>query len=394
MIVKQYKPILISVVTSIVVIAMTIVMSNHFQSDEKTKRKRVPKPHVRMVDTIEVNYAEVTPSISTHGIVRQKSKVSLRSEVKGTVDHIPPHLIVGGFVKKGEPLVTINNEIYKLAIDEAKAQLSKLKAVQQIELGRKKSAEMEYQLSESILKPESLALLLREPQLKQIESDIARAEVSLKRAQINLDKTTIYAPFNGKITAKQAEIGSMVKDNTNLVDLIATDAFWVQIDMTTRDLKWIDIPNKSTGTSKCLGSEAFVMTQTGNRKGCVVSMTPVLDNKIKTAKVMVEVIDPLAMTNPNNPKLLVNDFVQVAIKGKKVEAIEIDRRYILDNQYVWLMSEQDLLEKRRIEISIREKDTVLVESGLINGDRVITSSLRGAVEGIAVKERKSKGASK
>ncbi|BBM67503.1 MexH family multidrug efflux RND transporter periplasmic adaptor subunit [Vibrio alfacsensis] len=394
MVLKKYKSKIITVLASIFVIGATLVISEKFQSNEKVNRKRTPKPHVRIVDTVQVNYVDMTPTISTNGVVKQKNKVSLRPEVKGTVKHIPFHLILGGFAKKGEPLVTIDSELHQLAVDEANAQLSKLKAAKQIEIGRQKSAEMEYQLSDTVLQAESLALLLREPHLKQIESDIAKAEASLKRAKLNLEKTTIYAPFNGKITAKQVEIGSMIKDNTNLMDLIATDAFWVQVNVTTKDLKWFDIPNKSTGTSRCLGSEAIVTTSNGTRKGCVVSMVPVLDNKIKTAKVMIEVIDPLAINNQDLTKLLVNDFVKVDIKGKPIKAIELDRRYIQDNEYVWVMNEQNLLEKRYINISIREKGTVLIEDGLFDGDRVITTSLLGAVEGIELKERKSKGIKK
>lgn len=383
----------INVFLSILVIGGSAYAYNHFQQKETKPRKGMRRAPVRLVETTTASVSTTQPIISANGIVKAKSQISIRSEIKGTIAHIPEKFDVGGQVKKGEEIVFIENEVYKLSLEDAYAQLDKLQARHQIELGKQKVAEMEYKISGANLDSASLPLLMREPYVKQAEAEIRQAKTDIEKVKINLNKTTIEAPFDAAIIKRSVDVGSVVKDNTSIMDLIATDSFWIEVPVPTRDLRWINIPNKMIVDGKCTGSQAKVMTTHGvPRNACVVSLKPVLDNKIKTATVLLEINDPLSLKPENKsvPPILVNDFVSVKIQGVETKSVKLDRNYVHGGEYVWIMNNENLLERRNVKVSYKERNDVLIESGLFGGERVITTPLVGAVEGIALKDRSKK----
>ncbi len=92
--------------------------------------------------------------------------------------------------------------------------------------------------------------------------------------------------------------------------------------------------------------------------------------------------------NTGKPVLLIGAYVRVEIEGREVGPVAvIERKLLHDGDNVWIMTPEEMLEIRPVEILYRGTDTVLVDAGLQPGERIVTSALSAAVEGMALRTR-------
>ncbi|WP_087018314.1 efflux RND transporter periplasmic adaptor subunit [Thaumasiovibrio subtropicus] len=382
------------------ILAAGVYASHHFLQGKPPRPSRPGQPPSRTVDIEQISLGQDIPQIVVQGEVEAKRTINLRSQLRGLVTKMSDELVLGGFVKQGNTLLNIDPRDHALAVKEAEATLARHKALYQVEFGRRRAAEMEYQLSGQTLSDDDLALVLRQPQLAQIEADIARSQASLERAKLNYERTQITAPFDAQIATLDVAEGSLLRDNSPIVDLVATDTFWLRVSVPAHQLQWITFPENGRATDsdgQCIGSSVTVRNPhewgaRAARQGCVVSLLPNLDSRVKLASLLIEIDDPLAMQpdNAGQPKVLLNAFLQAEIDTNPFENVaRVSRRHLQQGEFVWLMSEDDTLVAQPVSIAFRAQEYVLVDDGLTEGDRLITTPLPGAVEGIRLEERQS-----
>jgi len=84
--------------------------------------------------------------------------------------------------------------------------------------------------------------------------------------------------------------------------------------------------------------------------------------------------------------LLVGAYVHVEIQGRSdQDLIEIPRIALREGQQVWVLDGDDHLEIRDVHIAWRREESVLLSDGLSTGDRLITSRLSPAVQGMELR---------
>ena len=115
-------------------------------------------------------------------------------------------------------------------------------------------------------------------------------------------------------------------------------------------------------------------------------MTAELQNKSRLPKLIIEVKRPY--TTKNVP-MLPNMFVKVVISGKKLEnAFKIPSRMVRDEK-IYVVKDC-IIEIRKVKIEGYLGDIAVVSEGLENGERVVTSALRDAVNGMKVRSEATK----
>ncbi|MGF1758197.1 efflux RND transporter periplasmic adaptor subunit [Photobacterium sagamiensis] len=397
---RRLKPIisLIKIVLPCLVLASGTMATLSFLDSKPKRRAPVANPPARLVEVTQAEWITESPQIIAHGEVKAKRKVNLRSQLKGVITKLPPHFLPGGFVTKGEELIQIDARDHQLAIEESKATLARYQALYSAEIGRQRAAELEYRLSGQSLSEEDLTLVLRQPQLAQIEADISRSEAGLSKAKINYERTRITAPFDGQILRRDVDEGSMVRDNTSLLDIVATDTFWLEVSIPSQHLHWLKIPSaleQRNNTIGCSGSKVTIRNPNEwpagqYRNGCVISLLPELDTRVKTASVLVEIEDPLALLPQNHgkPSVLLNAFLEATIDAQPIEnVISLPRRHLHQDRFVWVMNKDAQLEARNVSLIYRGRDNVLIDSGIMPGEQIVTTPLPGAIAGIDLKLR-------
>lgn len=349
--------------------------------------RRAVKPLPPRVEVVEVTSGTHATEVEALGTVMPAEEVRLQPEVTGVVRFLHPELAPGGLVEKGEVLVRIDPRNYRLAVEERRAQVAKAEADLQLERGRVRVAKKEWELlGEAGGADADEALALRKPQLRNAEVALEAAKSALERAQLDLARTVLRAPFPAVVRTEDVELGQMVGPSAPVATLAGTDAFWVQVSLPLSDLPLIERP----GSDGKGGADAFVAQTTSSGElstfeGRVIRFLGDLDPKGKMARVVVAVKDPLRRSEGTGLPLLLGSVVRVRIEGRALDDVYVlPRLGLRGDDRVWLI-EEGKLAIRPVEVVFRGREEVYVRGNLGPAARVITSRLQTPVEGMAVR---------
>ena len=356
------------------------------KSSPKATRKP-SEPPARLVETVTVRVGDHPTPVTAMGSVVAAREATLYPEVAGRIVAVGDNFIPGGRVTEGDRLLRLQDADYRLAVRQREAKVAQAKAALDRELGQQEVARREYQLLGEDLPPEEKALVLRGPQLASAEADLAEAEAALAQARLDLSRTDVQAPFDGVITERSVALGSRVTTNTALLSLVATDTFWVRVDLPVDALKWLDVPEDNGGKGSAVRLHRSDWPEGATRSGRVLRLVPSLEREARLAQLLVAVPDPLAQEpeNRGQPRLLVNDYVEATLQGRTLEGVvALDRPLLRGGDRVWLL-EDGRLVIRKVEVVFRGPEKVLVRAGLEDGDRVIATELATPVAGMALR---------
>ena len=81
--------------------------------------------------------------------------------------------------------------------------------------------------------------------------------------------------------------------------------------------------------------------------------------------------------------LLLGEYVRVDILGPTLpQVIALPRSSMREGDRVWVQNAHDQLEIRQVEVVLSRQDSVLIQSGLEDGERVVISALPAALPGM------------
>ncbi|QEG22100.1 efflux RND transporter periplasmic adaptor subunit [Mariniblastus fucicola] len=344
-----------------------------------------------LVDTITVNYGTYSPAVSVLGTVRPAQQISLRPRVSGQVVELADAFVPGGMIGKGDLLLRIDPADFENALSISKSELEQAKASMEIEKARQRLAEKELKLLEDSIDGTNRGLVLREPQIASIKAEVSAAEAAVERAQLDLERATIYAPFDSQVLDRSVNVGSQVSPGNDLGQLVGLEQYWVMASVPIRSLRWVELPDeKEIGGSKVTLRNPDAWGPDITREGRVSRLIGTLDEQTRLARVMIIVEDPLGRDN-GAPPLILDSLLTTEIQGKAVErVVRLDREYVRDEDTVWAMRDGKL-EIQPVTVEYRDSEFAYISDGLVDGDEVVISTLATPAEGIGLKKR---GASK
>lgn len=360
--------------------------------------KEAPRANTgELVTVVEATTAFAAPRVHAQGTVIPARKVTVQPEVSGRIVKRHPGLVDGGVVQKGETLLRIDPRDYEIALEEARTGVDVAKAEFAMEEGRQVVARQEWERFGS-KDEEPPPLALREPQLMQAELAIDRAKQRLRRAQLDLERTRLRAPFTALITKASLEVGELVGPSTSAANLVALDEFWVKVSIPLEALDLLAIPGRDSE----YGSRARVRHESGSRyieqKGRVIRLLGDLDPAGRMAQLLVSVQDPFSVsdtpdetTDPGTPTLrkhplMLGSYVSVEFEGSDArDVILLPRVAVREGKYLYIATDDDKLEIREVDFAWRSRDAVAVEEGLKPGERVIISGLAAPVQGMPLR---------
>jgi len=356
-----------------------------------TADRKPPVREARLVEVTPVTFEKTHITVDAMGTVGPDRQVELRPRVGGQVVWISDNYVPGGVLEKGEPLLKIDPKDYELVVQQKAAAVAKADSELRIEKGQQVIAQREYELLGQTVKPEDRALVLRQPQLAQVEADLETAKAELAQARLDLARTEVSTPFNAVIQSRDVNLGTQVTTTTTVATLVGTDAYLIEVAVPVNQLRWIEIPR----THDDAGAVVRVYNESAwgkgvSRTGHVVRLASQLESEGRMAQLLVSVDDPLALMDENEgaPVLLIGAYIRVQIEGSEVGPVAaMERKYLRDGNTVWIMTPDGELEIRPVDILFRGPDTVLIRSGLQAGDRIITTSLSTPIEGLALRVR-------
>ena len=356
-------------------------------SEPSTDRAPERQEPTRLVETVTVERGDRTAVIQAWGEVIPADEVQIAPRVGGEIVATADALEAGGRVDKGDVLARVDDSDYKVAMRRAKTELAKAKAALRIEQGNQKVAETEADLLNQELSEQERDLVLRQPQLQQASADVDAAQAGVEDAQLDLKRTEIRAPFDAVVQSVSIDVGSQVSAGTTIAQLIATSRYFVELAVPAARLRWIDTRQDGPGSGSAVElANPSVWGKGRTRTGEVVRVRPDLSDQGRMARVLVEVTDPL----DREPPMLVGSYLRGRIEGGRLDqVVSLDRSYLREDDSVWVMTGQDRLEIRAVEIAYRGPEEVYVSAGLSAGDRVVTSEIATPTSGMKLRTRDS-----
>ena len=382
-------PIIVVVISAFVAVWM-------MQSGPKAKPRAKTRNAV-LVDVRAIELGSHTTTVSIMGTVKPQREVALKPRVSGEIIKVGENLIPGGRFNKGEELLAIDPSDYKLVVRQLASEVARVESDMQVELGRQRVAQKEYELlGESVSEVEK-TLMLREPQLENNRALLEGTRAKLEQAQLDLKRTSVRAPFNAVVMSREVNLGTRVSPSTTLATLVGSDSYWVEAPIPASQLQWISIGQEDNDS----GSPVHIYDSVAwgpnrSRSGQLVGLTAMVEENGRMAKLLAEIPDPLSLqpTSSEQPKLLLGSYVRVEIAGKLLpKAAAIERDLIHNGDQLWIMDEEGRLDIRTVEIAFRGQDQVLVTGGVSHGEKLITTNLPSPVQGMTLRLKEAETSS-
>ena len=329
--------------------------------------------------------------LDSQGTVQARTESALVAEARGKIISISPNFRSGGFFEKGDLLAEIDPRDYETAVVIAEAALAaaELELVEEEARGRQAKVDWD-RLHEG---EQASDLVLRTPQLKQAQANVAATQARLANAELDLERTKIRAPYAGRILSKHADVGQFVSTGTPLATIYAVDYAEIRLPLNERQLEFFDVPEAYRGgneqTQESQLPNVTLLSRTGNEtypwSGKIVRAEGAFDASSRQLFVIAQVDNPYAKREDARPPLKVGSFVQAAIEGPVLENVfVIPRELHRKNEYIVIIDESDRLERRSIEPIWSDKENLIVRSGIRPGERICLTPLRFPADGMKV----------
>ncbi|MEK6197802.1 MAG: efflux RND transporter periplasmic adaptor subunit [Desulfobacterales bacterium] len=346
--------------------------------------RRPPERMAPLVRTAVLQPENYTFSIPAMGTVIPSRETGLEVPVSGEVIYVHSEFTEGGMFAQGTKILQVDPKDYELAVQQKRRALADAEYSLKLEQGHQDVARQEWSLlyGDKVVNKGESDLALRKPHLEKVQAEIAAAKAELEQAEINLNRTTLTAPFNALVLKSYVELGSQVSSQKRLADLVGTDTYWVQVSLPVDRLRWVQVPNGDQGA----GSEVDIFYRADNVKtGRVARLLPDLSKEGRMARLLIEVADPLDLQakDERQPMLLIGEFVRVSIEGEELHNVyRVPRSALRNDREVWIVDEESKLAIRPVKTIWRDQDTVVVQDGFKPGEALVISDIPAPVAGM------------
>ena len=344
---------------------------------------------VLLVDAIEARREPVFFRVNTQGAVTPRTESNLVSEVSGQIVEVASNYVAGGFFRKGELLLRIDPRNYQSALKSAQANVARVQT--QV---AKENALANFALDDwKTLRDLNAStgpisdLALRKPQLAEAIAESISAEAALEKAQEDLNRTSIRAPYDGMVQEKRADVGQYVNTGSQLALIFATDYAEIRLPITQRELALVDLPSadgSSVPLPVTLTSQAGKIQHTW--QGLIVRSEGVFDSASRVLYVVAQVEDPYNQSGRNGELLRIGTFVTASIQGRFGGALfTIPRHALQRGETLWIIDEQQKIYPRDVQIVSTDEEYAYVDGGLVNGDRYTITPIDQPLPGMPVR---------
>lgn len=338
-----------------------------------------------LVETVTAERGSYRPLVIVLGSVEPAKEITLSPRVRGQIIEMSPNFVPGGMVEEGSVLSRIDPADFEIALSIRKSELQQVEASQEIEEGRQSLAKQELKLLEDSVDASNRTLVLREPQYASIKAQVSAAKAAVQQAELDLERTSIPAPFDAQVLRRSINVGSQVAPGDELGRLIGTEEYWVMAAVPVRSLRWLQFADQDGEGSRVTLRNPDAWGPDVSRPARVTRMIGTLDEQSRLARVLITVSDPLGHAT-DQPPLILDTLMEVEIEGRAIDdVVRLNREYIRDQDTIWVMKDGKL-EIREPTILFRDAKYAYLLTGLESGEQVVTTTLATVANGVGLRK--------
>lgn len=320
-------------------IGYRIVSNNAKNGDSKDKGG---KKKATTVNGIVVHTQTFEDNLSFSGSIEANEQVEIRSEVSGIVEGI--YFQEGSNVTQGQVLFKVNDI-------ELRAQLNQAKTKENLASENERRAK----------------LLLQKEAISQEEYDIASADYRSAKAQTQLissqiAKTSVKAPFSGKIGLRSISPGTYITPSILVAKLVNIGKLKITFS----------VPEKYANQVKINSNLTFTVSGSSKKYiAKIYAIEPGVEIATRTLQVR-------AIAENTDGKLLPGTFANVELPLDIIkDAIVVPTEAIIpvQNGKKVFISNFGKAKEVMVETTTRTDESILVFSGLKAGDTLVTSGV-------------------
>lgn len=419
--------VLIRIVLCVAVLVSGVYAMNHFSARKKAPHKGQVKERVLQVDVQSAVARTVETRLQGFGVVRPAKTVNISAEVGGRITHVHPDLDKGLRVPEGDILFKIDPSDYQAARKRLSASLlARENEIAQIEkefqadrlrlktMARNKAlATDEYERVRVLLEENSIgnrseqdqaeqamnkaidaydqmqrSLALYPLRIKAARAELASVRADLDKAEADLARCIVRAPFTGRVTDVSMEAGEYASPGKEMVALADDAVLEIPVSLDAREAtRWLYFENNGDSTGwfgnprpvtcdiQWLEAEDHVFKGTLDR-------VMEFDQTSRTVTVAI-LFDPAGCDTC--PPLVEGMFCRVSIPGKSLSGLYSIKRWFVSTDDTVYKAEDGRLKTARVNRVYTQGDDLYLTGEIRDGDLLITTRLVDPIENSALK---------
>jgi membrane fusion protein, multidrug efflux system len=252
------------------------------------------------VEAAEVVRGDLVLSVTAAGQAEAWRRTRLTAEVAGRVLQVPVR--ESERAGAGALVLALDPVDYELALEEAEARRARVEADYR-----------ERTLFDHTLDPD---VRTERERAARIRSGLDEAELALRKARLDLERTRVRAPFAGRIASLNAVPGQLVRQGDELMTLVDLDPIRVHVQVLEGELAHLTPGARARVTFSAFPDQGF--------GGTVETINPIVEEQTRTARVTVLV--------PNRGGLVLPGmYARVEVEAQRVpDRILVPRSAILE----------------------------------------------------------------
>ena len=361
-------------------------------------------------------------TVDAFGTVKPRKLVKIVAEVPGRIDYLHSSFIEGGMIHKDQLVVGIDQRSYTLEKqaadvrirqaltdieslnqdienlkndielsraneDLAKKELMRITALHENQFASRNSldkVEQQYLQARIALQNINNRLSMTGTLMEQKKAALAMARVDSRKADLALEKTHIKSEFDGFVLEKFAEIGEYVNPGQPLGSMYQKGKLDVDVSIPLEKMEWIKSFFENRGTPQArvmVANTDYIGPQIWDAR--VARIKAKIDEKTRTLPMTLEIFS--AEEEPSEIfDLKPGTFVKCIIAGETFENIFVLPRHLLNPDNRLFMVVDNHLEIKTVNVLRKFEEEIFINAGINPGDKIISSPLPGAREGMAL----------
>lgn len=241
----------------------------------------------------------VSVSAAAQSAARREAK--LLAQVEGRVTEV--RVRDNSPVREGQVLLTLDSTEYSLGLDRARANLARAQA------SFRELTLFDDQIPDTAVRDE------RE-RVARAKSGLAEAEVSVREAQLRLERSRITAPFSGRVASVKVVPGQNARPGDELVTVVDLNPIKVEVQVLESEVALLTAGRRAVVAFAAFPGEPFT--------GRIETINPMVERETRTARVTVVVPNP-------GGRILPGMYARVSLEARKFpDRILVPRAAVLE----------------------------------------------------------------
>lgn len=330
-----------SLFTTCLLLALSVSLSG-CSSDAQSKEPDTEEiePSVP-VEAASVTTGEIAAYFSGTASLEAEDEAMVVARAGGVVEQI--FVEEGDYVQEGQTLAQLEGERLKLELDRVQMTLDQQKRI--------------YERNEELHAKQ----LVSEEEYERVKSEYEAQQAAHDLAALELEYTTIRAPFSGVVSERMVKVGNMVATHEPAFRLTDFDPLLAVMHVPERELNKLRKGQTAELRLDALPGQIFT--------GQIERISPVVDPATGTFKVTVEVRDRSGSLKPGmfgRIRIVYDTRSQTLLVPKTAVASE-------DNEAAVYLVRDNMAFRQIVETGYEDSQHIEILTGVADGDVVVTT---------------------